>query len=559
MNTDKHTAVVAAKSFKAIGGEIIIVSPGSRNAPLVQSFTSERLELISIVDERSAAFIALGIAIQKNKPVGLCCTSGSALLNYAPALAEAYYLNVPLIVFSADRPEHLIDQGVGQTIQQQNVFSNFQKSFLQLPLQITVDKAPDLYNKIQATMSESISGNKGPVHLNIPFDEPLYNQSESSNFLSSAQKINIEKPNFQFPAALAYAVRSDRRIMIITAVLSKNNELNQLINEFSNFENVIILKEHTSNLNDERAISTIDRVLELVDESHRPDIVVTLGEQIISKRIKAFVAQSDCKHWHISEGGIERNTFGKLRGVARGKAEEVLQILHENILKKVNSDYREKWLRVDALAQERHVAFTVDIPYSDFFVFKKIQETLPFNYHLQSANSSVVRYFQLFKDLKTKYFHANRGTSGIDGSTSTAVGYCYAANEPTLLVTGDLSFMYDSNGLWNNIKSPLLRIIVINNSGGGIFRIIPGPQSVKGFEEYFEAQHQTSFEGICNTMGVDYQCASNEKELDNALDSFFEISTVTKVLEVKTPNTENDKVLKSYFKYIKTGNREEVD
>lgn len=559
MNTDKQTAILAAKAFKSIGGELVVVSPGSRNAPLIQSFSNEDLELISIVDERSAGFIALGIAIATRRSVGLCCTSGSALLNYAPALAEAYYLGVPLVVFSADRPEHLIDQGVGQTIRQQNVYQNFQKAFLHLPHSDSSDEVEKLLQKIVQTLSFGLEGDKGPVHINFPFDEPLYNKSESETI--GLKNIATVKGNLPVntPKELINEINSEKRVLILTGVLPREDKLVELAKQLSQRANVVFLKEHTSNLKVENAVATIDRVLELANDNHKPEVVVTLGEQIISKRIKSFISNSNCVHWHVSEGGIERNTFGKIRGAVNGSATDFLESLLKQITLKSSSKFSEYWSEIDTIAQKRHAEFIPDIPYSDFMVFKKIQESLPFNYHIQSANSSVVRYFQLFKELNSKYFHANRGTSGIDGSTSTAVGYCYAANEPTLLVTGDLSFMYDSNGLWNNIKSPLLRIIVINNSGGGIFRIIPGPQTVKGFEEYFEAQHQTSFEGICKTMGVDYECADSEKELDSALDSFFEISTVTKVLEVKTPTTENDKVLKSYFKYIKTGKREEVD
>ena len=175
MNTNKQTAILVTHAFLEIGGKHVVVSPGSRNAPLITSFQKENIELHPVVDERSAGFIALGVAIATSEPVGLICTSGTALLNYSPAIAEAYYLGVPLIVLSADRPEESINQGIGQTIDQQNVFSNFQKSFLQLPKQLLTQKDFKKWNqKVLDCLSNSIDKDSGPVHINLPFEEPLY-------------------------------------------------------------------------------------------------------------------------------------------------------------------------------------------------------------------------------------------------------------------------------------------------------------------------------------------------------------------------------------------------
>ncbi len=559
MNTNKQTAILAAQSFFQIGGRQVVVSPGSRNAPLIVSFQQEKLELHSVIDERSAGFIALGIAIAANQPVGLICTSGTALLNYSPAIAEAYYLGIPLIVFSADRPEESIDQGIGQTINQQNVYANFQKSFLQLPNQIFTESDFKVWNRtVLDCLLIATSKDSGPIHINMPFEEPLYGLVEEQ-FESIAQGSIINNKNdFSLTYSQQEKLFNSPRILILCGMLKEDELVGDLLHVLSTVPSISILSEHTSNQPNLNAIQTIDRVFELVDEDVNPDLVITLGENIISKKVKSFISNSDCVHWHISPGGVSRNTFGKLEQSIESDTKAFLQSLVELKGKLPKSAYLSNWNALDVVGEERHQQFIDSCSYSDLGVFNRIIKTLPFDYHIQSGNSSVVRYFQLFKNIPFKNFHANRGTSGIDGSTSTAVGYSLAKCETTLLVTGDLSFMYDSNGLWNDLISPSLRIIIINNGGGGIFRIIPGPKSVKNFETYFEGKHSMNYKGIVTNFGLEYHFAENYQELENELETFFELSSVAKVLEVKTPSELNNQILMSYFNFIKTGEHEEM-
>lgn len=559
MNTNKQTAILVTHAFLEIGGKHVVVSPGSRNAPLITSFQKENIELHPVVDERSAGFIALGVAIATSEPVGLICTSGTALLNYSPAIAEAYYLGVPLIVLSADRPEESINQGIGQTIDQQNVFSNFQKSFLQLPKQLLTQKDFKKWNqKVLDCLSNSIDKDSGPVHINLPFEEPLYDTEKEKYKLADRKAILTAPNNFLLSSEQQEKLKASQKTLILFGMLKEDAALSELLQKLSNVPSVSILAEHTSNQSAAISIQTIDRVLELIQDDLKPQLVITLGENIISKKIKSFISNSDCSHWHISPSGVSRNTFGKLEQSIEAEAKQFLQRVVELKSKLQKSTYSNNWKNIDSIAEERHKQFISSCAYSDLSVFSKIIQTLPFNCHIQSGNSSVVRYFQLFKNIPFKSFHANRGTSGIDGSTSTAVGFSLIKSELTLLVTGDLSFMYDSNGLWNNLITPNLRIIIVNNGGGGIFRIIPGPQTVKNFETYFEGKHSMNFKGIVTNLGLEYHAAENYDELVNKLDSFYELSSVAKVMEVKTPHEVNDEVLKHYFNFIKTGKHEEV-
>ncbi len=550
MNTNKLSAVISAKAFREAGGRYVVISPGSRNAPLIKSFQNEDLQLLSIVDERSAGFIALGIAQSTGGPVALCCTSGSALLNYSPAVAEAFYAGINLIVFSADRPQEFIDQGIGQTIQQQGVYQNFQKGFLQLPLDVLNENL--LFEEISCLLEKGKQGFKGPIHVNIPFDEPLYGEAK---FLALEDRSSNDENARGFNSlseTLLAEFYSTRRVLIICGVLAPSSELNEALDSISRLSNIALFSEYTSNLSISHTIKTIDRVLELSGDSDEPDLVITLGENIISKKIKSFVSSSNAKHWHVNEGGIGRDIFGKLSETINANAGDFLNSLNTN-KQKIDSGYKANWENKRLLSQRRHDQYFGNCVYSDLYVFEQIVNVLPSNYHIQSGNSSVVRYFQLFDNLNSKSFYANRGTSGIDGSTSTAVGFCHVVDEPTLLVTGDLSFMYDSNGLWNNIVSAKLRIIIINNAGGGIFRIIPGPDTVENFETFFEGNHSMNFRGIIENMSLDYGLAKNESDLNHALQTFFDASDVAKVLEVQTPNEINSRILKEYFSFIKNG------
>ncbi len=531
----------------------IVISPGSRNAPLTIGFTENtNITNFSIVDERSAAFFALGIAQQTKKPVALICTSGSALLNYYPAIAEAFYSDIPLVVISADRPKELINIGDGQTILQENVFANH-------ILYNANCKEEDRFlafneNEINKALNIAIE-QQGPVHINIPLLEPLYETVEELQVNPTIIPVNVSKNLFNEELeSFAEQWNTAKKKLVLIGVLSPNSIEQNLIDQLAEDESVIVFTETTSNIHHENIFPAIDQLIaSLEDDDFRdlqPDILITFGGMIVSKKIKTFLRKYSLQqHWHV-DSKKAYDTYFCLKYHFKTTPNEFLKRFLA-ITKEVKSDFQKDWLKVKQHRLNRHSNYVDEIPYSDFKVFSEIVNVLPKSIQLQLSNSATVRYAQLFEIDKSIEIFCNRGTSGIDGCTSTAIGAAYASDKPTVFITGDLSFLYDSNALWNNYTPSNFKIIVINNGGGGIFRILPGDKKSKKFDTFFETKHQLNASHLAKMFGFDYVYVNKESELKSSLNTFFNTSEKPSLLEIFTPSKINDKVLLDYFKFIK--------
>jgi 2-succinyl-5-enolpyruvyl-6-hydroxy-3-cyclohexene-1-carboxylate synthase len=539
--------------------DTVVISPGSRNAPLtIGFFNHPEIETLSVVDERCAAFFALGIAQQTQKPVAILCTSGSALLNYYPAIAEAFYSNIPLVVISADRPKHLIDIGDGQTIRQENVFENH----ILFSVNLVEDSKLKTKNLelVSRALQKAVS-RKGPVHINVPFDEPLYETvKQLDNVISIKVKQSVDKVTSMLPnhndstdyKKLASIWNVAEKKMILVGVNYPDNHLQKLINMYADDESVLILTETTSNLHHKKAINSIDQLIFSLDDDQfkdlKPEVLITFGGMIVSKRIKQFLRKyKPTHHWNIDEKKPV-DTFFCLSEFIQKQPLDFFSKFNKRVVVKENK-YQQKWLQFRDERRVKHAAYLSKATHSDFKVFEQIIESIPYNSQLQISNSSIIRYAQLFTIDKTNTVFCNRGTSGIDGSTSTAVGAAFAAKNQTVFISGDLSFFYDSNALWNTNIPANFRIIVINNSGGGIFKIIPGPKSINA-TDYFETPHSLTAEHLCKMYGLDYLKANSTETVAEKLKGFYELSEKPKILEIFTPGEENDLILKEYFKYI---------
>lgn len=532
--------------------DTVVISPGSRNAPLTVGFSNHsEIETLSVVDERCAAFFALGIAQQKQKPVAILCTSGSALLNYYPAIAEAFYSNIPLIVISADRPKHLIDIGDGQTIRQENVFENHILFSANL---IENSKFIARNSQLIGEALQVVTSQKGPVHINVPFDEPLYetvHELKGFHFPHISMSF-LDNSHINYKELASIWNAADKK-MILVGVNYPNAQLHQLINFYADDDSVLILTETTSNLHHKKAINSIDQLIfsleDKIFKELQPDVLITFGGMIVSKKIKQFLRNYQPRHhWNIDDKKAT-NTFFCLSEFIQTKPIDFFLKFNEIVIQK-NSNYRSKWLKIRDSKRIKHANYLAKTKHSDFKVFEQIIETMPSNIQLQISNSSIIRYAQLFSINKTVDVFCNRGTSGIDGSTSTAIGAAFASKKQTIFITGDLSFFYDSNGLWNKNIPSNFRIILINNSGGGIFKIIPGPSTTNA-TKFFETPHCLTAEHLCKMYGFDYLQASSTKTVKEQLEGFYTASAKPKILEIFTPRAENDLILKEYFKNIK--------
>ena len=537
----------------------IVISPGSRNAPLTLGFNLHPyFKTYSLVDERAAAFFALGIAQQVKFPVVLVCTSGSALLNYYPAISEAYYSNIPLVILSADRPERLLNIGDGQTINQKNVFDKNigysenlnQNDNYYLNLFGLRDNNQDKINK---ALNFSIE-KQTPVHINIPFSEPLYEITNSLSVNTINKLPGLNNQNIKNISSFRNKWQNSIKKIILIGVSSPDILCKKSIDLLASDSSLLVLTENTSNVYHPSFCNKIDQLIAPLTNKElkefRPEILITIGGMIISKKIKAIFRDNKPKeHWHI---GIHdaNDTFFCLTKHFKTIPNNIISKLYENF-KDNGSDFNNKWDLIISKRSEKHKKYLSKLIYCDFKVFDYVLKSIPSNSMLQVSNSSAIRYTQLFDIDSSINVFCNRGTSGIDGSTSTAIGAASVFKGNTVFITGDLSFFYDSNALWNNFIPTSFRIILINNKGGGIFKILTKDNNTELFKKFFETKHDLYAKDLCNMYGFEYFSSDDEDKLKNVLNDFYNQSDKPRLLEVITDNDYNQDYLLNYFDFIK--------
>ncbi len=539
----------------------VVIAPGSRNAPLTISFNRHPdFTCHSIVDERCAAFFAMGLAQQLNEPVAICCTSGTASLNFASAIAEAFYQKVPMLILTADRPPEWVDQMDGQTIRQSGIFKNYIKKSFDIP--VDTDHSDDRWFT-QRIVSEAIESTlypeAGPVHINIPFREPLYDVHDYANEplpkVFETTKTLLELPQSEI-SKLQHSWNQYSKILIVTGLLQPNKALNEALNLLGEQSNVAILTETTSNVFGENFNRSIDRIIVAIEDEgtseYTPELLITLGGPVVSKKVKAFLRKNKPQeHWHINTSNDYVDTFQGLTKIIPLSPEKILPHF---ITEHKDSTYRANWLEKDIKLQSVFNNFLNEIEFCDLKAFELILDSIPNNSSVQLANSTAVRYSNLFDQPAQKELtcYSNRGTSGIDGTISTAVGAAQAKGELTTVISGDLSFFYDSNALWISPFPQNLKIIVINNKGGSIFRIIDGPSKLEELEPFFEVKHNLNAEYIAKTFGIDYYFCNEETKLKEHLNSVYNDNiNRASLLEISTDNELNPEILKRYFKHLK--------
>ncbi|NIJ46500.1 2-succinyl-5-enolpyruvyl-6-hydroxy-3-cyclohexene-1-carboxylate synthase [Wenyingzhuangia heitensis] len=536
----------------------VVISPGSRNGPLTIGFNQvPTITSYSVVDERCAAFVALGMAQKKQKATAVVCTSGSALLNYYPAVSEAFYSNIPLLVISADRPKYLIDVGDGQTIRQTGVFKNhilFEANLVEMQSEVDREINKELvYKAIKIANTQ-----KGPVHINVPFDEPLYDLV-SDMLEYPLEKIEEEQVLTETPLKVkelevfADTWNKAAKKIVLVGVHQPSELLQTQINHLLKDPSVLVFTETNSNINSKNTINSIDQFLaglsEEEKEFYQPDILLTIGGLVVSKRIKQYLrALQPKEHWaiHATTG---YDTFFALTHHFKISTELFFSQFFW-LIKNKESKYQQKGLRVKETRKQQHHDFVATCEYSDLKVFGVLNQFFPKKSVLQLSNSATVRYAQLFDVDDSITVFCNRGTSGIDGSTSTAIGHAMQTKKQVTLVTGDISFLYDSNALWNMYIPTNFRIIIVNNNGGGIFKILPGPKKTDALS-YFETPHGLTAEHLAKMYGFEYLFATSIKGIEKEMTSFYKESCQPKIIEVFTPSDKNDQVLKTYFESFK--------
>lgn len=545
--------------LREFGVKDVVCSPGSRNAFLLQEADSlEGVRCHIVVDERSAGFIALGLALAASRPVALICTSGSAVLNYSPALSEAFYQGVPLIAVSADRPYEWIDQDDSQTIRQYEVLANFVKRSYDIVGE-RKDGDYDWYvNRIvNEGMLEALSPKMGPVHFNIHLNGENSGGGKDLE-QRTYRKVDLIKP-LQTPdknviARLAEESRG-KKIMLVAGFMPPDHKLQKAVMALQSLPNVCIMAETVSNLHLDNSSYMVDIPLFRLSPDEKkdlaPDILISVGGALISRQLKEFIRSFPPReHWSLGYSDVLVDCFKSLTVKIECNASYFIKALAKR-LERIQGEtkecnYQESWVKV----RERYSFDLTRFPWSDLTALSVVLKSLPKETNLMLSNGTSVRYGQVIPYETTHATYANRGVSGIEGCTSTAVGLSIYYPHITCLITGDMSFSYDLAGLASGLHSKRLRIIVLDNNGGDIFRFIPSTRSLAIREKYLSIGKEICVKRLAQAFGFRYYLADSMDSLLKTMKDFFVESSHPSILHINTRNAENSKILRQFL----TGN-----
>ncbi|MGJ3234896.1 2-succinyl-5-enolpyruvyl-6-hydroxy-3-cyclohexene-1-carboxylic-acid synthase [Marivirga sp.] len=538
------------------GIEKAIISPGSRNAPLTLAFARHpKINCFSISDERSAAFIGMGMAQADRKPVAIICTSGSAALNYAPAVAEAYFQEIPLVVFTADRPPEWIDQWDGQTIRQENIYGKHAKKSFNIAVDLShTDAQWQTYRIINEAVLESKIGVQGPVHINIPFREPFYPEKDKSwsydqnikiiKNISGDKKLNENQIN-----ELQTELQQKEKFAFVLGQEDYNEEFLKSLDQVSQELNIPIFADIISIGHGlKNAIHLPDSIcMKMLKESKEeeiPDLIISFGKSIISKNLKLFLRKNVKAQWHVREyHAFIADPFQAITKQIEAEPSSFLQ----NLNKSSPAEFLKLWKDKNTEAETKTNQFLSAQSYSEFSALQELMKNLPEDSHLHLANSLSVRYanFIGIKQDRIKIW-GNRGTSGIDGSTSTAIGHAISHKDQNhFLITGDVAFFYDRNAFWHKYPYSNLKIILLNNQGGSIFRMIKGPNQQAELEEFFETEQKLDAKSLCSEYGIAHFSAFDAESFEIIKDKFMKYPQ-SAILEIKTDAKINQKIFEDF-------------
>lgn len=522
-NVNILTALLAAHGIRHA-----VVCPGSRNAPIVHNLNEcPAITCHPVTDERSAGFFALGIAQATDQPVVVCVTSGSALLNVAPAVAEAHYQHQSLVVVSADRPAAWIDQLDGQTLQQPGALAPWVAKTVSLPEVQDGDAQQHWHcnRLVNEALIEATAEHHPCVHINVPITEPLFTFDVEQ--LPEERTIRRFTPGIDYdclPQELVDSLLQAQRPLIVFGQLSPRRFHYEGVDNL--FSHIIVLHEALSPLT---SVSHFDEVLAALHDTTDiqqllPDFILYVGDAVVSKRLKHLLRQAtDASTWRISQTGQAEDTFQNLRGIVVGDAEAILQSLSNKLAKyrchypARQANFRRQWLHL--LAQAKKAADAEELPYAEAAAVRLFEQQLKqvtYDFHVHYANSTEVRLANRFADGHPVW--CNRGVNGIEGSLSTAAGFSAAVKpQMTFCVIGDLSFFYDQNALWNQHLGGNLRILLLNNGHGAIFDQLPGLSQSPAAAQLVAGAHATTAEGICQQNRINYQKADGPEQLPQAI------------------------------------------
>lgn len=561
--TAKYAPAALASLLWRHGVRQAVTSPGTRNAPIVVALVREgRYDVRMVVDERSAAFVALGMALASGRPVVLVCTSGTALLNYAPAVAEALYRHMPLIVVSADRPAQWIDQDDSQTIRQTRALDNVIKASYYVPAELPTDELRWWAARtVNDAALRAVQAPSGPVHVNMAVDEPINALAQRAQ-APSPRLIQLAPVTQTLSTAqaraLAAAAASCHRVMIVAGFAPPDARVSRALRRLTAVPRVAVLTEAQSNAHCPEAVACIDATLSALDDEERrrlmPSLVITTGGALLSRMVKAMLregASTGMQHWHIGRSDDAVDCFQALSLRIPLDTAEALPPLASamQIYRDEPDTYGQEWHEAYQEAMRAKEEFTCRAPWSDLRAMRAIMRALPPTANVQLSNGTAVRYAQLWPTGRLHRVDCNRGVSGIDGCTSTSIGAAtqYAAGL-TVLVTGDMSAAYDIGALACTFIPPTWRMIVLNNGGGGIFRFIANTRDLDEMPRYLAGDVRLPLRQLAEGYGMAYFEAHDTQTLDDGLRQTLSAELGRPaILNVLTPAEASAEVLRGYF------------
>lgn len=561
MNCVKETALMLAQALPAYGVTDIFSSPGSRNAPLIIALARQQgLRVRPVVDERSAAFIALGHASVSRRPAALVCTSGTALLNYLPAVAEAYYRKVPLIVVSADRPAAWIGQDDSQTLPQPGAMTRFVKGSFDLKGEITDERGWWLANRVlNEAMQTALNGRRGPVHINISFDEPLTADTPPSPLHTIFRKIDLLLPPRKLDTEEAKALASEASAgdtLIVGGFCQPSAAMNKAFAKLTPLPGVTVVADALANLNVNGTLDCPDLFIDsrLLDrQGAHPRLLITFGGSLLSRRLKEYLRKTPFdEHWHVGRNDSLIDSYFSLTRRIEIDEEEffprfanAMAYLADRRSKggmaEGMSECKSLWHEAAFRAIESRSSDADTTCWSARAAVHTLLDTLPCDWNLQLSNGLTPRLAITGNACRFHRRDCNRGVSGIDGSVSTALGASLAYKGTTILLTGDMSMQYDIAALSSPLITPRLKIAVINNSGGGIFREIASTRGLPELERYFACGTCLPLRELAQAYRMAYFRAESASQLHDAIPRFIAETDRPAIIEVVTPPSTDDR------------------
>ena len=561
MYSNKENVNILTSLLLEYGVSDAVVCPGSRNAPIVHNLSvCEAIRCRPVTDERSAAFYALGLAIATRRPTVVCVTSGSALLNVMPAVAEAAYQHVPLVVISADRPQQWIDQLDGQTIPQSDALGRFVRKAVQLPEPHNDEERWLCRRLVNEAMHLATCRQGAPVHINVPISEPLFEfdteQLPQLSRFNNIKRAAIKDASMDMPEAFHDATRP----MIVIGQLAHGTVSHETIRSLS--EKYVVMSEPLSNpsymtIHFDEAIRYIVSDNSSINDdeddktAYYPDYVIYVGDTLVSKPARRFLRNAKAPSCLITPDAADiHDPLMTLTDIVECDTDSINALL-ASLCEAPDTDERcrfhDRWQSfLDAYAAHAD-AYAPE--YSQMATVKYFEEQLAdldIDICVHYANSSAVRLACIYAQ---HYVWCNRGVNGIEGSLSTAAGFSLATHDMTVCVIGDLSFFYDQNALWNSNLRGNLRIILLNNRGGGIFRQLPGLSDSPAADDLVMASHENTAQGICTQNDIGYMSAKNMDEMQIGVVTLLtRESERPMLLEVFTDSNDDVKALEKYFK-----------